>query len=71
MYFDDDHDDAEGHRSLIVEREKTSELFENMKGNAILFTVFGEHKECCLSTQCNSITTLTVFILLFLKNTIK
>ena len=44
MYFDDDHDDAEGHRSLIVEREKTSELFENMKGNAILFTVFGEHK---------------------------
>ena len=41
MYFDEAHNDAEGHRSLIVEREKTSELFQNMSGNAILFAVFG------------------------------
>ena len=46
MYFDDEHDDAEGHRSLIVDAEKTGDLFENMQGNAVLFTVFGKKRPC-------------------------
>ena len=67
MYFDEAHNDEEGHRSLIVEREKTSELFQNMSGNAILFAVFGTcetsycYQERHFGMSCRAIHFLVIF----------
>ena len=67
MYLSEEAE--EGRRTLVVDQEKTTELFENMLGDALLVTVFPNHVEKSRKIESSHSGNVDFFSLIYLGNT--